>query len=181
MQRERARFEEHCQLRASAAFRKLPSEVNDWIMDFRDKSIVVAKLSAEVDGCLRYLQEQIETRQALLGNLDHVKVPLLDSGLHKVIRQDCKRALAQLGSALRKMKKAENLLKPCKERFLNKRSPRRSKDQIRLVNLLIQHSGVTRNYAAKLTAELLKTLDDHFSPKRTSLRVSSYDDTTHSA
>lgn len=168
-------FNRHCRLLSSATMRKLSNETKDWIHDVREQSQVVAKLAADVDGCIQYLEQQIRARQALLDNLGKVKVPVLPSDLQLAVKEDCEKALVLLNGALRRAKKAEAHLAPCRERFLNKRSRLRRKEELKLVNLLIQHGNVRRRRAAELAAELLATLDTHFITRASSLRVESYD------
>lgn len=167
-------------LLSQPAFRKLPPGIGDWVLDVQEKAVTVARLVADVEGCIHYLQNQTKARHDLIDALARTVVPAPSKEMKKAITQDSQRALAQIRRALRKAQAAKKMLEPCTNYFLNKKSPTLRKDRDRLLTLLVRHGEVTRNRASGLVAELLPTINPNFTARRGSIRVSAYPPSTPS-
>lgn len=170
-----ARFKKLCNLLRTAPFRKLPPDVHNWIHDVKEQSLIVAKVAADIEGCIHYLEKQIAVRQSLITCLTNLGRPELSPDLDIAVRTDCANHIRLLGDALKQARKAEAHLAPCKERFLDKRSSSRKQEEQWLREMVEKFGQVTRNRSAQLAHELLTCIDEYRITKADTLREGSYD------
>ena len=169
------RFEKLCELLQSAPFRKLPPDAHSWINDVKEQSPIVAMVAADIEGCIHYLEQQIADRQSLIGCLTNLGRPEFSPDLDIAVRTECANHFRLLSNALKQARKAEAHLAPCKERFLDKRSSSRKKEEQWLREMIENFGQVTRNQSAQLAHELLTCIDEYCITKADTLREGSYD------
>ena len=155
-------------------FKKLPAPVLYWVRDVQDKSDHVAWLLADVEGCINYLQKQIDARETLVNAIHQVQVPAPNEEMKRAVIQDSRHALEQLGKALTRAQEARSLLEPCVDFFLSKKSRTLPRDRNELIGLLVSHGGVTRYRAVRLVSELLPVINPRFERKSSSTHVSAH-------
>ena len=132
-------------------------------------------LSHRSEDIIRSLERAKREWRTLHRQLQKIQAPLMVVKVRKAFESRYATAVEALDQALSKARQADALLKEARTRFVSRRSPSKKEAERRIMHLIVSGTGVSRNHASYLAAELIKPMDPDRAPMASTLRIRSYD------